>query len=91
MEWLGNASTYTTSLAAREIWLALGVSDRMGVSQVGNHNHCAFPASQQPEVDAFVDKFLKGASSVNTNVVKTDGSFNVDRARWINWPTPNLR
>lgn len=91
MEWLGNVSTYTTSIAAREIWLGLGIGDRMGVSQVGNHNHCAFPASQQPEVDAFVDKFLKGITSANTNVVKTDGSFNVDRARWINWSTPNLQ
>lgn len=91
MEWLGNVSTYTGAIAAREIWLALGIGDRMGVSQVGNHNHCAFPASQQPEVDAFVDKFLKGTGNGNTNVVKTDGSFNVDRARWINWTTPNLQ
>ncbi len=91
MEWLGNVSSYTAPIAAREIWLALGIGDRMGVSQIGNHNHCAFPASQQPEVDAFVDKFLKGISSANTNVVKTDGSFSVDRARWINWSTPNLQ
>lgn len=91
MEWLGNLSAYTASVATREIWLALGIGDRMGVSQYGHGNHCSFPSVQQPEVDAFVDKFLKGTGSGNTNVVKTDGNFNVDRARWINWSTPNLQ
>lgn len=91
MEWLGNVSTYTASVAAREIWTALGIADRMGVSQVGGHQHCAFPSSQQAEVNAFVDKFLIGTGSGNTNVVRTDGNFSVDRARWINWTTPNLQ
>lgn len=91
MEWLGNVSTYTASVAAREIWSALGIADRMGVSQVGGHQHCAFPSSQQAELNAFVDKFLIGNGNGNTNVVRTDGNFSVDRARWINWTTPNLQ
>ena len=91
MEWLGNVSTYTASVVAREIWTGLGIADRMGVSQVGGHQHCSFPSSQQPEVNAFVDKFLIGTGNGNTNVVRTDGNFSVDRARWINWTTPNLQ
>jgi hypothetical protein len=90
MEWLGNVSTYATSVAARETWIALGVGDHMGVSQVGDHNHCAFPPSQQPEVDVFVDKFLRGIQNVDTNVVKTDGNYTFDRSRWIDWATPQL-
>ncbi len=90
MEWLGNQSTYTTSIVAHEIWKALGVSDKMGISQVGGHNHCQLPASQQPEVNAFVQKFLLNDSSVNTRVQKTDGTFPIELSRWVNWQTPLL-
>lgn len=91
MEWLGNQSTYTTSVVANEIWKALGVGENMGVSQVGGHNHCQLPANQQPEVNAFVQKFLLDDSSVNTQVQKTDGTFPVEISRWVNWATPALR
>jgi hypothetical protein len=91
MEWLGNQSGYTTALAAREIWQALGVADRIGVSQVGEHPHCQLPPSQFAEVNAYVDKFLKGDQSVNTEIAKTDGRFAVERERWINWSTPRLK
>lgn len=91
MEWLGNVSTYSTSVIAREIWEALGIADHMGVSQVGGHDHCSFPSSQQSEVDAFVDRFLTGNGLDNTNVVRTDGNINVDFNRWVNWDTPALQ
>lgn len=89
-EWLGNQSTYTAAIVAREIWEALDVADHMGVSQVGGHSHCQFPSSQQPEVDAFVERFLLGTNA-NTNITRTDGNFNVDLNRWVNWNTPNLQ
>lgn len=89
MEWLGNQSTYTAALAAREIWTALGVADRMGVSQVGGHNHCVLPPSQAQHVNAFVDRFLKGLPAA-TDIVQTDGSFAVERGRWMPWKTPKL-
>ena len=90
-EWLGNVSTYTSAVAAREIWTALGVADRMSVSQLGGYSHCVFPSSQQAVLDAFVDKFLKNTGSGNTSIVRTSGSYSVDRARWINWTTPALQ
>lgn len=90
MEWLGNQSAYTAALAAREVWTALGVADRMGISQVGSHNHCTLPASQAVEVNAFVDRFLKGLPGIDTGVVRTDGSFAVERGRWMPWKTPTL-
>lgn len=91
MEWLGNQSTYSAALAAREIWAALGAADSMGVSQVGGHNHCVLPASQAVEVNAFVDRFLKGQNSANTDIVHSDGSFAVERSRWMPWKTPALK
>ncbi|MDR7332493.1 hypothetical protein [Roseateles asaccharophilus] len=90
MEWLGNQSAWTAALAAREIYTALGVPDRMGVSQQGGHNHCALPPAQAVEVNAFVDRFLKGVTGVDTRVLRTDGTFVVDRDRWLPWKTPTL-
>jgi hypothetical protein len=91
--WLGNVSTYTGSMAAHLVWEGLGVPDRMGVSQVGDHAHCKWNGSQQPEVTAFVRKFLVGGSggTAGTAVLKTDGAYTFDRARWIDWTVPALR
>ena len=63
MVWLGNVSVYANSLAGHKVFEALQVPDHMGFSQVGNHNHCAFPESQEPTVEAFVRKFLLGVRS----------------------------
>ena len=83
MEWLGNVSCYTSASVAHDIWVGLGAQDNMGVSQVGNHNHCAFPASQQPEVTAFVRKFLLDDAGADTAIMKTDGNFTVDEQKWV--------
>jgi hypothetical protein len=91
MEWLGNVSCYTSAVVAHELWQALGVPDDMGVSQVGNHNHCQFPASQQPEVTAYIQKFLLGDASAKTAIMNSDGNFMVDRATWVDWTTPALQ
>lgn len=91
MEWLGNQSTYTTAVIAHEIWKALGAGDNMGVSQIGGHNHCQLPASQQPEVNAFVQKFLLRDANANTQIQKTDGVFPIEISRWANWATPALK
>jgi len=90
--WLGNQSCWGNSLTAREVFAAQGIADHMGVSQIGGHNHCAFPTSQQPRVDAFVNRFLLGKDATNTTVVETDGKWtpNFDRAKWIDWTTPTL-
>ncbi len=63
----------------------------MGVSQVGNHNHCAFPSNEQSDLDAFVNKFLNDQST-NTNILKTDGANNLGfvESQWVNWQVPTL-
>jgi hypothetical protein len=89
--WLGNVSTYNDSMAAHLVWEALGVPDKMGVSQIGDHNHCEWNGSQQPEVTAFVQKFLVGGGTADTSVLKTDGSYTFDRTTWVDWDVPTLQ
>ncbi|HEY2405422.1 MAG TPA: hypothetical protein VGI10_05455, partial [Polyangiaceae bacterium] len=90
-EWLGNISTYTDAVEAHTVWEALGIPDKMGFSQIGNHDHCAFPASQQPEVSAYVQRFLFDDDTQNTTIMKTDGGYTVDMATWVDWTTPTLQ
>ncbi|KAF9033814.1 hypothetical protein BJ165DRAFT_1356968 [Panaeolus papilionaceus] len=91
IDWLGPRSVFGCMKTANKIWQALGVADHMGVSQVGNHNHCAFPSNEQSDLDAFVNKFLKNQST-NTNIVKTDGANQVGfvDSEWIDWSVPTL-
>lgn len=91
MEWLGNVSAYTTGLAAHTIWQSLGLDDHMGVSQLGGHNHCQYPDAQLPELVAYVEKFLIGTGTANTNIMQTDGDFEVEIDRWVTWDTPKLK
>jgi hypothetical protein len=91
MEWLGKLSTWTTGNTAHMIWEALDISDRMGFSQVGHSDHCGFPSSQQPEVTAYIQKFLLGSGSANTTIMKTDGGLTFDKSRWIDWTVPVLQ
>jgi hypothetical protein len=91
MMWLGDESSFTSSVAAAEIWKALGATGAMGASQMGGHPHCKeVPQSQLDELGAFVDKFLLGASDAKTNVLRSD-RITPDRGRWIPWSTPALK
>ncbi|KIY66140.1 carbohydrate esterase family 15 protein [Cylindrobasidium torrendii FP15055 ss-10] len=91
IDWLGPQSVWGCQKTANYVWQALGEADHMGVSQVGNHNHCAFPSNEQGDLDAFVNKFLKGQST-NTNIIKTDGANNLGfvESQWVDWTVPTL-
>ena len=69
-EWLADESGYVSCRAAHEVWKTFGVGGRFGFSIVAGHQHCQLPASQRPEVEAFVDRFLLGETEVRTNVTK---------------------
>lgn len=90
-QWLGNVSTYTCSMAAHKIWEAIGLPDKMGVSQVDHPNHCEWISAQQPELNAYVQKYLVGGGSADTNVLKTDGGYKFDETAWIDWSVPVLQ
>ncbi|MFZ0453183.1 MAG: T9SS type A sorting domain-containing protein [Ignavibacteriaceae bacterium] len=88
--WLSNPSCDVCSRAAKEVYNTLGISDRFGFSVVGGHSHCAVPNSQIPEIEAFVDKFLLGKDTVNTDSI-SDSPYNIDLAPWITWTNPVLQ
>lgn len=84
-EWLAEESNYVSCQAARQVWKTFGIEDRMGFSIQGGHMHCVLPASQYPEVEAFIDKFLLGKTDVDTSVTKADIFENVDYLKWMPW------
>ncbi|MBN2424494.1 MAG: T9SS type A sorting domain-containing protein [Calditrichaceae bacterium] len=86
--WLSNPSCYVSSKACQEVYNALGISDRFGYFIDGDHNHCEIPATQRLAIEAFVDKFLMGIDTVNTNV--TIHPYSIDLDPWITWTTPTL-
>lgn len=88
--WLGPESSWTCANAAHLIWEALGVPDRMGYSGTKDHRHCAYPASQEPELIAFVKKFLIGNGTDDTKLMKTEPGHAFDKAKWIDWTVPSL-
>lgn len=83
-EWLADESGYVSCKAARKVWEAFGIADRMGFSILGGHPHCQLPKEQYPEVEAFVDKFLL-EKNVDTNVQKAEMFQNVDYQKWMPW------
>ncbi len=88
--WLGPQSSWTGANAAHRVWEALGIADRMGYSLTTEHGHCSFPASQQAEVNAYVQKFLVGGGTGNTSVMRNDPGVPFNQGTWINWSTPAL-
>ena len=93
MIWLGNVSTWTNGNVTHKTWEALGIPDKMGYSSVGHSDHCAylgFPATQQPAVTAYVQKFLVGGGTADTNVMTCDGGVIYD-PNWVDWTVPDLQ
>ena len=87
-EWLADESGHVASKTAHEVWKALGEPDRFGFSIVDDPIHCQLPNSQIPEVEAFIDKFLLGDTTVNTDI--STSPYNTDLSPWITWETPEL-
>ena len=81
--WLAEEASYVSCRAAEDVYKTLGISDRFGFSQVGGHAHCSFPASQNPELTAFVDKFLLGKTTTNTSGIAKNPFPNTDYNKWI--------
>jgi len=83
-EWLADESGYVSCVAARKVWEAFGIADRMGYSFIDGHMHCVLPQEQWLELEAFVDRFLLD-KDVATDVTVAPMFENVDVDRWIEW------
>lgn len=86
--WLSNPSCYVSSMACKEVYKTLGIADRFGFFIDGAHGHCEVPQTQVPPIEAFVDKFLLGIDTVNTDVGVTP--FDINLNPWITWENPTL-
>lgn len=82
-EWLADPSGYVSARAAQKVWEQFGIADRFGYSFVGGHGHCALPAAQRPEVEAFVDRFLLDKQADTS--VRIHPYENVNAERWFAW------
>jgi hypothetical protein len=60
IDWLSPVSSTICMKAGRLIYEALGVPEHMGLSIVGGHPHCQFPANQRPQLNQYLDYFLLG-------------------------------
>jgi hypothetical protein len=85
---MGAEAAYAAHLGARKIWDALGVSDRHGSTET-NTGHCSFHNGSRPALEAFVDKFLLGDESVDTDILES--IYDVDDATWNPWDAPELQ
>jgi hypothetical protein len=91
-DWLGDESGYKSTMAAVEIFKAMGVADHIGYDFTGGHSHCGPPATQTASVKTFVDRYLKGTSTTSNVAIKpsTGSSFVLDLTTAIDWTTPTL-
>ncbi len=83
--WLSNRSNYVTSRATQKVYDTFGIGERFGFYIDGGHGHCAIPAAQQPAINAFYNKFLRG-QNVSTDVHVFPTQFaDIDYQRWTQW------
>ncbi|KAG9233579.1 hypothetical protein BJ875DRAFT_442119 [Amylocarpus encephaloides] len=90
IDWLGPVSTTGCMRTGGLIFQALGASSSFGLSSTSPHGHCGMPSSQQPELTAFINRFLKGDASANTAGVDKSDQSNVRPSDYITWTTPTL-
>lgn len=87
-QWLADESGTVASEATKTVYDALEISDRFGYYNMGGHNHCAVTPEKRGHIEAFVDKFLLGDETANTDVAATP--YNPNLSPWINWENPVL-
>jgi hypothetical protein len=82
--WLSNRANYVSSRATQRVYNQFGIGDRFGFYIDSGHNHCATLPAESPAIAAFVDKFLLGDNTANTDV-EVHPYGNLDYARWTWW------
>lgn len=82
-EWMADESGYISSMAALEVWKAMGVEDRFGFDFSPDHPHCFATESQCEAVARFLDRFFRGKKGVDTAIRFAPLFENTDYNRWI--------
>lgn len=91
MVWLGDESGYKSTMAALEVWKAMGVEDRLGFDFASGHSHCVAASSQNTSATTFINRFLRNQST-NTEIRKapSNSGFDLNYQSSINWTTPTI-
>ena len=95
--WMADKSGYTSTMAAYEVWKAMGIEDRFGFDFSDSHGHCSMSATQAEATKLFVDKFLLGIDGDTESIRKAPAAkylygASVDYYSWIDtWEGHSLR
>lgn len=82
--WLSNRSNYVSARATQKVFNGFGIGDRFGFYLDGGHPHCGTLPAELPAVQSFVNRFLLGQTTVETDVqVQPFGTL--DAKRWTAW------
>ena len=87
---MGAEAARIDALAAREVWKALGVPDRIGVTE-DNVAHCSWSQKYTPDLEAYLDKFLLGKTDGNQTEFLRSKFTDLDAKKWFPWTTPELK
>jgi len=90
IDWLGPDATFANNVATREVFDALGAPDAHTYSLPPAHDHCQLPSSQVHWVQSYVKKYLLGQPG-ESSAIETPAGYTFDRAKWIDWTTPELQ
>ena len=80
--WMADESGYISTMAALEVWKAMGIEDRFGFDFSDKHPHCNPTDSQKDAIKAFVDRFLYMKSGVNTTIRFAPVFAETDYSKW---------
>jgi hypothetical protein len=87
---MGAEAARVDALAAREVWKALGVADRIGVTEEDTA-HCHWDPGFTADLEAYLDRFMLGKTGGRSTDILRSRFESVDRAKWIPWQTPVLK
>jgi hypothetical protein len=91
-DWLGDESGYKSTMAAIQVFTAMGAANAIGYDFTSGHKHCQPPTTQQNSVTAFVKRFLQGGSTDPNIAIKPPSTkFNLDLTTAIDWTAPTLQ
>jgi len=93
-DWLGDESGYKSTMAALQVFTALGVADHIGYdfTSPSGQAHCSPPASHQASVKTFAQRYLQGGTAATNVAIKpSKSSFDLNWMGSIDWTTATLQ
>ncbi|KAJ2906969.1 hypothetical protein MKZ38_009832 [Zalerion maritima] len=91
IDYLDPFSTVGCMMGTEFVFNRFGLNDNFWFSQAyHSSSHCSLPQSQNAEVVAFANRFLKGDPSAHTDIFRMDSNFDSNPAQWIDRPAPDL-